>query len=115
MRDVLEEKVYNGVRDIVDKDIDPRCEGITKYSLLFWEEVKEMFDIKYFIRAETVLCEGDTIKLVLTRLTGERVTFCGVSSGYGGEGPRGALKILNECGFEGAGRVLYEEEVVLYK
>ncbi|MFR7936175.1 MAG: hypothetical protein ACLU4S_12405 [Clostridium perfringens] len=83
----------------MDKEIIFNC-GITKDSLKFFEANKEAF-------GEVVKAQMESNKMKIKyRLTlenkdKEKMIFNGgFSSGYQGEGCRGTLKVLKECGFD---------------
>lgn len=86
-------------------------EGVTKFSLLFWEKLKSKIDIKGFTVAKMTYREKDYTSidkwytLTLTHKEGFKISFKGCSSGYYGEGSRGTQKILEDIGFSGINRI----------
>lgn len=114
---LIEDELLRGATEIKDKELDPRCDGVTMYSIQFWKVLKDLIDIDDIIRADMLFDEKEWHRLVLIDRYGRRFYFYGVSSGYGGEGPRGAAKILSEAGFNDQDiKLVYEEEeFTIYK
>lgn len=74
--------------------------GITREALEFFELNKESFGevVKAQMEADKIKIE---YRLTLENKDKEKMIFNGgFSSGYQGEGCRGTLKVLKECGFD---------------
>ncbi|MGL6186109.1 MAG: hypothetical protein ACRC1T_12100 [Clostridium chrysemydis] len=74
--------------------------GMTLEALDFFELNKESFGEVVKAEMESRKMQG-YYKLTLQNNDGEKMIFNGgLSSGYQGEGCRGTLKVLNDCGFD---------------
>ncbi len=108
----LERDFVNGVKLIRDKNYEENCNGVTKYSLKFFKYlVKEGYLIPSEVyRADLIYDKKNWYRLVLHTIDGYRFSFHGVSFGYTGEGSRGSVEILQECGFKNVKRILQHRE-----
>lgn len=98
------QKLEKGDR-IIDKAFQPYANGVTKYSLRVWDEIKKHVDITGFTVAKMEYSVKDHYTFTLTHKDGYKFVFNGVSAGYHGEGSRGTEKILKEIGFAKPERV----------
>jgi hypothetical protein len=91
---VLDEKDFHGY------------DGVTRYSLEFWEKVKKRLGTVDQI--EQTFSEADWFKTSITDSNGVTIIMRGFASGYHGEGPRGLAQLLDEIGVDG--NVAYERK-----
>jgi hypothetical protein len=105
-----------GKGDVIsDKAFNPYANGVTAYSLILWEVIKQNIDITGFTKAEMTYSHKEHYKLALTHIDGYKILFHGVSAGYHGEGSRGTYKILTECGFSHANKCFSNESFIVRK
>lgn len=74
--------------------------GITERSLAFWRENKVR--LGRIVRAELRDFRTTQYPLVITDAHGNQILLSGCAGGYGGEGPGGTLKVLQDAGFTDA-------------
>lgn len=80
---------------LVDADFH-NVGGITRFSLQFWDRIKHRINVTH---AKMTHNSRDWFRLYLLTDNDVIIEFTGCSSGYHGEGPRGAYQILTEAGF----------------
>jgi hypothetical protein len=71
--------------------------GVTRFSLLFWNEIRGK--VGEIVKAEMKKDKRENWSLWLTSKDGVTVILHGCSAGYGGEGPRGTIEVLESAGF----------------
>jgi hypothetical protein len=107
-----------GIYSVRDIELYKNCGGITRYSTELYNVLEELIGRDNFVRAYFVNDEGIDV-LVLQDHKQNDYVFTGLTCGYGGEGPRGTVKVLTDCGFstEYLEHVLYEgaENLVFIK
>lgn len=108
---LLEKDFVNGVRLIRDKNYNPLCNGITRFSLQFFHHlVKEgVLNVNDVYRADFSYSKKHWYSLTLHTVDGYKFSFHGVSFGYSGEGSRGSAEILKACGFRNYKRPFMED------
>lgn len=74
-----------------------KMSGVTRFSLLFWNEIRE--NVGEIVKAEMKQDKRQNWSLWLTSKDEVTVILHGCSAGYGGEGPRGTIEILESAGF----------------
>lgn len=103
-------KEGHGVYRLLDSDLYEECGGTTRYSIELYDELVKIFGRDYFTEMYFEDNAG-ILELVLVAYTGDSYVFTGLTGGYGGEGPRGSVKVLKDCGFNpnDVEYVLYED------
>lgn len=104
---LVEKDFLNGVKLIRDKNYEPTCNGVTRYSLMFFNHLieKGYFNTDEVYRADLRYHKKHNYSLTLHTVDGYKFSFHGVSFGYAGEGSRGSQTILERCGFSNSERV----------
>jgi hypothetical protein len=100
-QNILKADLERGVMHIKDKNYNPWCNGVTKYSLIFFNHIMKNHGEKVgkVISAELKYDMKNHHRLYLKTENGYELSFYGCSSGYYGEGSRGSADILERCGF----------------
>lgn len=94
---ILKSDIERGVSTIKDKNYNPYCNGVTKFSLAFFDKVKHLLTDTY--KAELIYDTKHHYCLRVSTKSGLVVSFHGCSFGYSGEGSRGSVEILVKLGF----------------
>jgi hypothetical protein len=75
-----------------------KMSGVTRFSLLFWNEIRG--NVGEIVKAEMKQDTRQNWSLWLASKDNVTVILHGCSAGYGGEGPRGTIEVLESAGFD---------------
>lgn len=109
---LIKKDLQNGVTLIKDKNYNPYCQGVTRYSVMFFNYLvkKGMLSKEKVYRADLKYSQEHWYSLTLHTTDGFRFSFYGVTFGYVGEGSFGTAEILLSCGFNQVKRVFQKRE-----
>lgn len=95
---ILKRDLARGVRFLNESAYNKNW-GVTKFSALFCLELKKYIDFSLVYRVDLKLSSKHWYTVRLFTKDGYVIQLKGFSFGYYGEGSRGTLAILQECGF----------------